>query len=141
MKPILGFTSLESSGVDKYDATIIGQQLRKEIASVGIYQTLELSDISLRLAEQNIPGRCADVRSAIAAGQILGADFFGIGSVDRIGKTYAISMQIVEVHTGRIILNVSEFYKGKLKKFSEKIIPLFAQEISGIVVEKKNNRK
>jgi hypothetical protein len=136
-RPVLGFTMLESSGIDKYDAEVISQLLRNEIGRWGIYRTLELSDISLRLAEQNISDRCSNVLCAIAAGQILGADYFGLGSIDKIGKTFAISMQIVEVSSGRIVRNVSEFYPGKYNNFIKKVIPVFAQEISGFSVKKK----
>lgn len=134
---VLGFTLLESSGIDKYDAEVLSRQVRKEIEAAGVYRTIEFSEISLRLAEQNLPGRCADVQCAIVAGQLLGADFFAIGSIDKIGKTYAISMQLVEVRSGRIVRNVSEFYKGKLRKFEKNIIPLFARKISGLSVEEK----
>lgn len=131
-KPVFGFTHLESSGFDKYDASIIGQSLRNEINSLGVYQVLEFSEISLRLAEQNLPLRCNDVQCAIIAGQILGAEFFGIASIDKIGKTIAMSMQVVEVRSGRIILNYSEFYKGSQKKFVHTIIPHFARKICGL---------
>lgn len=131
-KPVFGFTHLESSGFDKYDAAIIGQHLRNEINALGVYHVLEFSEISLRLAEQNLPLRCNDVQCVIMTGQILGADFFGIASIDKIGKTIAMSMQVVEVRSGRIILNYSEFYKGSKKKFESTVVPHFARKICGL---------
>jgi len=134
-KPVLAFTPLEPGGVDKYDAGVVSQQLRKEIDAAGVYKTVEFSEIELRLAEQNLPPRCADVQTAVMIGQILGADFVGIGSIDRIGKSYAISMQIVEVRSGRIINNTSEFYKGNFRKFQTIIVPYFARKMSGLPVD------
>lgn len=141
-RPILGFTELSASGIDAYDATIVSQQLRKLIDSIGVYKTLEFSDIQLRLASQNIVAQVKDVNAAIIAGQILGTDFFGIGSIDQIGKkTYAISMQIIEVRSGRSIINTAEFYKGNFKNFQKIMVPLFAQKICGINIEEKPSRK
>jgi len=139
--PLLGFTELSASGIDKYDATIVSQQLRKLIDAAGVYKTLEFSDIEVRLTSQNIVPEVRDVNAAIIAGQILGTEFFAIGSIDKIGKAYSISMQIVEVRSGRSIRNTSEFYKGNFQNFQKLIVPLFAQKISGIEVETKRSRK
>lgn len=139
--PTLGFTPFESSGIDKYDASIMNSIISKSFESAGIYKTLEPSDIALRLAEQNLPPTCSDVQCAIIAGQILGTDFFGIGSIGRIGKTYTISIQIIEIRSGRTIRNVSEFYKGNKKNFEEEIIPYFARKASGINELKQKTNK
>ena len=95
----------------------------------------------MRLSEQNIAPQVNDAQAAIIAGQILGADFFGVGSVDKIGKSYAVSMQIVEVRSGRVIKNQSEFYKGNFKKFQKLVIPYFAKKLCGIPVDEKPPKK
>ena len=135
--PIFGFTVLQAYGIDRYDAKVFSQILRTEINKLGVYQTLEFSEITIRLAEQNLPNSCGDPQCAIIVGQIMGADCFGFGTIGKIGKAYVISMQIVEVRTGKIIRDVSEFYKGKKKRFITKIIPHFAQQICGITPSKK----
>jgi hypothetical protein len=136
-----GFTTLKPSGIDSYEATILSQLLRKEVEKTGIYSTLEFSDITIRLTEQNIPNTCFDVCCAVAAGQILGVDFFGFGTIGKVGKAYTLSMQVVEVRSGRIIQDSSEFFKGKKADFEQKVIPLFAKRISGIKVEEKSRRR
>ncbi|MBN1578018.1 MAG: hypothetical protein JW913_15770 [Chitinispirillaceae bacterium] len=113
--------------------------LRKAIDNAGVYKTLEFSDVTMRLAEQGLPNSCPDAHSSIVAGQILGTDYFGFGTIGSVGKAFLISMQIVEVRTGRIIRDISEFHKGKKKAFEKKVIPRFAQKLSGI--EKKNGQK
>jgi len=141
--PTLGFTVLEASGIDPYDAKVYSQKIRKAIDDAGVYKTLEFSDITMRLAEQELPNSCPDAHSSIVAGQILGAEYFGFGTIGRIGKTYTISMQVVEVRTGRIVSDISEFHNGKQIMFEEKVIPRFARKLSGIETknETKNGKK
>ena len=52
---VFGFTILRASGIDTYDAKVYSQILRGEIDKLGVYRTLEFSDITLRLAEQELP--------------------------------------------------------------------------------------
>jgi len=136
-QPTFAFTELEPSGIDQYDAKVYSQIIRYSIANLNIYSTLEFSDVSIRLAEQDMENSCKTTRCAIIAGQLLGVDFFGYGTIGKIGKTYTVSMQIVDVHTGKIVRNVSEFYKGKKKKFKREVLSLFAYQVCGIEPEKK----
>ncbi len=133
----LGFTVLSAEGIDPYDAKIYSQLLRKGIDQAGVYSTLEFTEIRMRLAEQNLPDNCTDVTSAVIAGQILDVDFFGFGTVGKIGKTYTISMQVIDVRSGRIIKDVSKFHKGGRSGFEKEAIPLFAYELSGREMKKK----
>lgn len=137
----LGFTILNPNGVDPYDAKVFSQALRKAIDDAGVYTTLEFSDISIRLAEQNLPNSCNDPQCAIIAGQLLGVDCFGFGTVGKVGKAFTISMQVVEIRTGKIVGDHSEFYRGKQKAFVQKLIPLFAREISGIRTNRKRRKR
>ncbi len=137
-KPILGFTVLQPNGVEYSEALYYSNMLREAIDNTGVYQCLQLSDVSMQLNEQGLPEICTDAHFAVSAGQIVGADFFGFGAVGSIGKTFIISMQIVEVRTGKIIRDISEFHKGKKSVFEQKIIPLFAMKLSGIEKLKKN---
>ncbi|MBN1759548.1 MAG: hypothetical protein JW863_14570 [Chitinispirillaceae bacterium] len=132
-----GFTPLTASGIDDYEATVFNQQLRNEIEKIGLYSILEFSEIQTRLAEQGLPNSCSDLHCAVVAGQLLGVEYFGFGSIGKVGKTYIMSMQLVEVRTGRIIRDLSEFFKGKRSAFRQKIIPRFATRICGLEYEKK----
>ena len=132
-----GFTPLAASGIDEKEATTYNQQLRNEIEKIGLYSILEFSEIQTRLAEQGLPNYCSDLHCAVVAGQLLGAEYFGFGSIGKVGKTYTISMQLVEVRSGRIIRDLSEFFKGKQSAFRQKIIPRFAHKICGLEYKKK----
>ena len=140
-KQTLGFTILKASGIDPYDAKVYSQFLRTAVNKVGVYSVLEFSDISMRLAEQGMPDMCHEAQCAVVLGQILGTEFFGYGSIGKIGKTFIISMQILEVRTGRIIRDITEFYKGNTSGFQKKSIPLFAQRLCGIEVIDKKRKK
>lgn len=128
----LAFTPLAASGIDEYDAKVFNEQLRDEIEKLGVYSTLEFSDVQVRLAEQNLPNSCSDLNCAVIAGQLLGVEYFGYGSIGKVGKAYTLGMQIVEVRTGRVVRDVSEFFKGRKSAFKIKIIPELAARVCGV---------
>ncbi|MCX7726140.1 MAG: hypothetical protein N2053_04765 [Chitinispirillaceae bacterium] len=140
-KPMLGFTILKANGIDATEAEFFSKILLEKIKETGVYTTIDFSELTLRLSEQGFADTCNDAQCAIIAGQVVGSDFFGFGSIGMIGKSYIISMQLVEVRTGKIVRDVSEFYKGKRKDFEEKIIPLFALKLCGIYIEEKGKKK
>lgn len=131
-QPTFAFTELEASGIDQYDAKVYSQIIRWLIVNLDVYSTLDFSDVSLRLAQQDMENSCKTTQCAIIAGQLLGVDLFGYGTVGKIGKTFTVSMQVVDVRTGKIVRNVSEFYKGKKKKFKSEVLSLFAHQVCGV---------
>lgn len=135
-----GFTELEPSGIDLSDAKEYNQILHRSIANLNVYSILEFTDVTSGLAQQDLPNTCNTPRCAIIAGQILGVDVFGFGTIGKIGKAFTISMQLIDVHTGKTVVTVSKFYKGRKKKFKSEIIPLFAYWICGIEPEKKKKK-
>ena len=131
-----GFTQLAASGIDDASAGTFSQQLRGEIEKIGLYSILEFSEIETLLAQQNLPHSCSDLHCAVVTGQLLGVEYFGFGSIGKVGKTYTISMQLVDVRSGRIVRDVSEFFNGKGSVFTKKIIPRFAYKICGLEFSK-----
>ncbi len=128
----LAFTPLAASGIDEYDVKVFNEQLRDEIEMLGVYSTLEFSEVQTRLAEQNLPNACSDLNCAVIAGQLIGVEYFGYGSIGKVGKAYTLSMQIIEVRTGRVIRDVSEFFKGRKSVFKRKILPELAARACGV---------
>ena len=133
----MAFTPLTASGIDEYDAKVFNEQLKDEIKRLGVYSTMEFSEVQVRLAEQNIPNSCADLNCAVIAGQLLGVEYFGYGSIGKVGKAYTLSMQVVEVRTGRVVRDASEFFKGRKSAFKIKVIPEFAARVCGVEYIKK----
>ncbi|MBN1309493.1 MAG: hypothetical protein JXA18_16355 [Chitinispirillaceae bacterium] len=139
-KPTFGFSFLEANGIDQHDAAAYSQVLRAAIDNAGVYKCLEFSDMSMLLAEQGLSDRCTDAHCAVVAGQIVDADYFGFGTIGSVGEAFIISMQVVEVRTGRIVSDISEFHKGKKAALNNKTIHRFARKLSGLE-KKRNGRK
>ena len=135
LRKSFGFTPLAASGIEEYDAMVFNEQLRGEIEKIGVYSTIPFSEVQLRLAEQDLPNSCTDLHCAVVAGQLLGVEYFGYGSIGKVGKAYTLSMTVVEVRTGKIAQNISEFFKGRRSAFTQKIIPRFAASVSGITTK------
>ena len=131
-----GFTQLAASGIDADDAAMLSLELRNQIEKIGLYSILEFSEIQTLLADQDLPDICSDLHCAVVTGQLLGVEYFGFGSIGKVGKTYTISMQLVDVRSGRIIRDITEFFKGNQSAFRKKVIPRFAYKICGLEYKK-----
>lgn len=128
-------SSLAPSGIDSQEAVDYSQHLRDAINDLGLYSMLETADLEQRLTDQDIRSYCVDVRGAIVAGQVAGVDYLAFGSIGKIGKTFAVSLQVVEVQSGSVIRDVSEFFKGKKNVFLSEVMPRVAAETCGIQLE------
>lgn len=132
LRKSLGFNLLKASGIEERDAVVFSEQFKAEIEKVGVYSTMAFSEVESLLSDQGLPNTCYELHCATVAGQLLGVDYFGFGSIGKVGKAYTLSVTVVEVRSGRVIYEESEFFKGKRSTFTKKIIPLIAAQISGV---------
>jgi hypothetical protein len=47
-------------------------------------------------------------------GQLLGVDAMVIGSVGKVGKTYSVTVRMLDLQTGKIVHSASQYYKGEI---------------------------
>lgn len=128
-------SSLAPSGIDSQEAADYSQHLREAINDVGLYSMLAPADLEQRLTDQDIRSYCVDVRGAIVAGQVAGVDYLAFGSIGKIGKAFAVSLQVVEVRSGSVVRDVSEFFKGKKSVFLSEVMLRVAAETCGVQLE------
>jgi formylglycine-generating enzyme required for sulfatase activity len=101
---IVAVIDIESTGkVDKDLVRPLTDSVRKEIVKSGKYEVMDRGNMDKILKEQafQMTG-CTSKECAVEAGQLLGVGKIVVGSVSIIGKTYLLSLSLVNVETGKV---------------------------------------
>lgn len=88
--------------IDKGIARSLAESVRIEIVNSGKYEVIDRSNMDKILKEQafQMTG-CTAKNCAVEAGQMLGVGKVVAGTVGLIGKTYYITLSLVNVETGK----------------------------------------
>ncbi len=122
---------LKSTGVSETDAATFTDVLRTEIVKSGRFTILERSQMDQILKEQGfqVSGACTDASCAVEMGQLLAVNYMALGSVGLVGKTYTLNVRLVDVGTGKIVKDVTQYNRGEIDELLTKILPQVATEI------------
>jgi hypothetical protein len=95
---------LEVAGtVDKNVSRPLSDSVRREFFQSGKYDVIDRSDMDKLLKEHAIQlNECTQKDCAVKAGQLLDMSKVIVGTVGMVGKTYYISLSLVNVGTGKI---------------------------------------
>jgi hypothetical protein len=83
---------------------------------------------------------CDEATCAIELGKLLAVNHMVMGGIGMVGKTYTLSVRVVEVGTGKINKDFTEYHKGSTDELLTKVIPMLAQKIAGTYVEPRKSR-
>jgi len=100
---------LETIGEVKKDLSKpLTESISLEVVKSGKYEVIERSNMDKILQEQKFQQSvCTSTECVVEVGQLLGVGKVIMGSVSIVGKTYYLSLKLVNVETGKIE-NVSE---------------------------------
>ncbi len=129
---------LKESGLSREDAERYTMHMQIALTEVTGWEIMDYSVTESLLAERGGTERCVNLQCRIINGQLLGVDYLCFGSVETIGKTFSLNLQIADIATGRLVANVSRFYKGKETNFVKKIIPDVAKRATSSLVDKRS---
>jgi hypothetical protein len=129
---------LKVSGLSRDDAERYSMHMQIALTEVTGWEIMDYSVTESLLAERGGSDQCANLQCRIINGQLLGVDYLCFGSVETIGKTFSLNLQIADILTGRLVANVSRFYKGKEPNFVKKIIPDVAKQATSALVDKRS---
>lgn len=107
---------LEGSGLDAGEVKTLSEALRNSVINNNVYTVLERGKMDVILKEQGFQqsGACTNDACAVEMGQLLGVDAMMVGSIGKVGKTYSLTVRLLDIGTSRIIRSVSQFYKGEI---------------------------
>jgi hypothetical protein len=138
---LVAINKLKASGVSENEASSLTDALRSELGKTGKYQVMERTQMDEILKEQGFQqsGACDEANCAIEIGKLLAVSHIVMGNIGLVGKTYTLSVRFVEIGTGKILKDFTEYHKGNVDDLLTKKIPLLAQKIAGTYQPKKKN--
>jgi TolB-like protein len=108
---------LVAKGVSKNTASSITDFIRSDFVDSGQFVVVERSQMSEILKEQGLQmSGCTDNACAVEVGKLLSAKKILIGEVSKVGKTYYITIRIVDIEKG-----VAEFSSREKSKNLDEI--------------------
>ena len=95
---------LKAQNVPDFIAEILGDAVRDEMFRSKRYILLNRNDMESLMGEQALSMTgMVDEKSAVEVGRLLSLETMIFGSVSKLGDTYSISLNVVDVQTGKII--------------------------------------
>jgi len=133
----LAVLNLKSSDTLKDTAVAVTNLLATELVNTMLFQVLERNQVAKILNEQGFQ-QTGVTTSAASAGKLLNANMVLLGSLNKLGNTFLITVKIVDVEEAKIKYAVKESASSEsdLIKAVEKISTSLALKISGKVAKK-----
>ncbi len=133
----MAFTRLKESGLSGDDAETYSMYLQIALSEATQWEIMDFSVTKALLAERGGTQSCASLQCEIINGQLLSVDYMCFGSIETIGRTFSLNVQVADIGSGRLVANVSKFFKGNDKTFVNKTIPSVARQIATAILGKK----
>lgn len=133
----MAFNRLKESGLTRDEAETYSTYLQIALSEATQLEIIDFSVTASLISERGGNLNCSNLQCEIINGQLLSVDYICYGSIETIGRTFSLNVQIADIQTGRMVANVSKFYKGKKKNFIGKTIPAVARQLAEAVVGKK----
>ncbi|HUT97774.1 MAG TPA: CsgG/HfaB family protein [bacterium] len=103
--PTVAVVDFEGINCSQDYARGVTEILSSRLSDTGAFRLIERGQIIRVLEEQAFQtSGLVDPSTAVQIGQILGADYVGVGSITKFGNTYTVSTRFVKVETAEITL-------------------------------------
>ena len=111
---VLDLRGDKSSTTEQLQA--ISSRFQAELLKQDVFQILDRSRITDILSEQGFQqtGACTSAECQVQVGRLLGVEMVVSGNIVRFENTYAIELTLIDVETGRVVLQVSAEVTGDL---------------------------
>lgn len=101
----IAVNDLDAAGLDKSTVSIISDRLRTELFNTGKFTVIERNQMEEILKEQGFQqSGCTNNDCAVEIGQLLGVKYMFAGKIGKVGKTFTLSIRMIDVQTGKILL-------------------------------------
>lgn len=107
--------SLEANGVPREEAMTLTDRLRSILVTSGKFEVLERERMDALLREQSLElsGAVNKDDFMVKAGKLLEVRKMIGGSVGKVGETFALSLRMVDVATGKVERTLDREHRGK----------------------------
>lgn len=121
--------------LDKGMAEPLSDGIRKEIVKSNLFDVMKRPKMNELLNERGYRMRgCAPPECAVTAGKLLNVDKMVVGTVSLVGKTYYLTLWLVDVQTGKTEVVEEGKCKCEADALLESSVPL-TDKLLGIVVD------
>jgi len=130
---------LQASGIDQSAIIGLSDRLRQELLNTGRFDVMERNRMDSILKEQGLQqsGACNTTECVVQMGQILGVERMLSGSIGKVGRIYTLSLQMVDIQTGRIMMSKSEDCDCPIEKVLTQSVPNIALKMAGLSPDQK----
>jgi TolB-like protein len=127
---VLDFAARE--GLSQGEAASLSDVFSSQMVSTGNFVVIDRNRIKELLVEQGFQQSeaCSQTECIVEAGKILKVAKMFAGSIGKVGNTYSISVQMIDVGTAQIQINKARTYEGKVDALATDIIPELAAEMA-----------
>jgi LysM repeat protein len=129
---------LDCPGLSDAEITTLTELLRTALLRTGLFDVMERAKMEDILYEQGFQlSGCVTTQCVVEAGQSLAVRNMVAGNVGRVGNTYAVSLRVFDVETGRTVSSVTEFCEAcPIDRVMQLTIPRAAAALSGDVLRR-----
>jgi len=134
---------LEGNGIPEIELAGLSNRLRTELFKTKSFFVIERSQMNEILKEQGFQQTgCTSTECAVQAGQLIGVAKIIVGSVDKVGELYSVSIRIVDVATGKVDNSIADDCdQCRLEDVMTVTIHNAARQLSGLEPDLKVERK
>jgi TolB-like protein len=129
------------SGITREEAAQLSDNFASELFRTNEFIAVDRNRIKAILAEQGFQQSeaCSQVECIVEAGKILKVEKMFVGTVGKIGETFSINVQMVDVATSEIQQTARRTYEGRVDELLTQIVPELAAEMASALTGKDIN--
>lgn len=127
------------AGISKDEAASLSDGLTERLVASQEFTVVDRNRIKQLLMEQGFQRSeaCVQTECIVEVGKILKVERIFVGTVGRVGSTYSINIQMVDVATAQITLQKSQQHSGKVDELLTDVVPDMANQIMEELTGKK----
>lgn len=118
----------------------VSNKFRSDLVNTDKFIVLERGKMEDILKEQNLSltDICNTSECAVEVGRLLVAEKIVTGNIGKIGSNYSVTVNYIDVSTGKVEKSISEQYRGSYEGLLN-ITKIIALKLTGLYVEKKSH--
>jgi len=133
-KTSIAVLNLDAHGISEFEVATLTDRLRNELVNTQKYRVLEREKMDEILEEMGLQqSGCTSNECLVEVGKLINVQQMVGGSIGKVGKTFTVSLRIIDVEKGEIVKTETEDYKGEIDYLLTDIIPTLAGNLASEV--------
>jgi TolB-like protein len=126
------------AGITAGEAATLSDVFSAQLVETGEFTVVDRNRIKALLEEQGFQQSeaCSQVECIVEAGRILKVEKMFAGTIGKVGRTFNVNVQVIDVTTAQILLSKSRQHSGEIDELLSDIIPEIAAEMVSEIVGK-----